>query len=163
MSGVGGVNDASLESSKSGRGMVWGDGRVFLDAGMETVIIVAWLAVGDIMQMLLRGWDNQKKQQAKTYSAMHNTRDKGECIKPERLVLSRNSATDMRSGSDRTGSMASPHRLVENTKDSSRGTLLGLRPALVQVHRFEALLQSLNRGTRTCRTLERRGFAPRDE
>lgn len=60
MSGVGGVNDASLESSKSGRGLVWGDGRVFLNAGMETVIIVAWLAVSDIMPMLLRGWDNQK-------------------------------------------------------------------------------------------------------
>ena len=42
-----------------------GDGRVFLDAGMGTMTIVAWSAVGDIMQMLLRGWGAIKKQQAK--------------------------------------------------------------------------------------------------
>ena len=94
---------------------------------------------------------------------MHKTSDKEECIKLERLVLSCNSARDVRSSGDRTRSMASPHRLAKDTKDSSRGTLLGLHSALVQVHRFEALFQSLNGGARTCGAFERRGLAPRDE
>lgn len=142
-----------------------GDGRVFLDAGMETIITVGWLAVGGIMQMLLRSWRQSKKRkkQAKTYSAIHKTSDKEECIKLERLVLSRNSATNVRSGGDRTGSMTSPHRLAEDTKDGSRGTLLGLRPALVQAHRLEALLQSLDRCAGARGALERWGLAPRDE
>lgn len=54
-----------------------GNGRVFLDAGMDTMIIVGWWAVGGVMQMLLRGWRQWKEnQQAKRYSAMHKTSDK---------------------------------------------------------------------------------------
>jgi hypothetical protein len=58
-----------------------GDGRIFLNAGMETIIVVGRLVVGGwrlsgIMQMLLRGWRQSTKQQAKTYSVMHKTSDK---------------------------------------------------------------------------------------
>jgi len=42
-----------------------GDGRDFLDAGMGTVTIVAWSAVGDIMQMLLRGGGQSKQTASK--------------------------------------------------------------------------------------------------
>ena len=105
----------------------------------------------------------KRNQRAKTYSTIHKTSDKEEGIKLERLVLSRNSATNVRRGGDRTGSMTSPHRLAEDTKDGSRGTLLGLRPALVQAHRLEAFLQSLDRCAGARRALERWGLAPGDE
>lgn len=51
-----------------------GDGRVFLDAGMETIITVGWLVVGGIMQMLLRSWRQSKKETSEQKRTARYTR-----------------------------------------------------------------------------------------
>ena len=61
------MKDAGSESSKTWPGNGMGDGGAFLDAGMETIIIVGWLAVGGgrYHADAITGLETIRKKQAK--------------------------------------------------------------------------------------------------